>query len=181
MLEKVRYWDYNKKSVIDAYTDGYAYDAYSHLYLISVVGHDSSVKAITSALLIGKYITILSRPPCRVRRSFLENYRVLSTKLKSGFLHQIITTSSLFKSNGRKSSFLYIDKEQNIEQDVFKYIKENYATPLIPAWSGWLYKKLKEKNIENLSGNKKLIRITADEEFLDSLVSEGIKNKEIDF
>jgi hypothetical protein len=65
---------------------------------------------------------------------------------------------------------------------VYTTIKRNYSVPLIPEWSKWLYKKMKHENcLEELSGIRKVIRLSVSEEELDSLISEGIKNGEIDF
>ena len=53
---------------MDAFTDGYAYDDYSCLYLLSVAGRDSNVKAITSALVSGRAVDILSDETIRSLR-----------------------------------------------------------------------------------------------------------------
>jgi hypothetical protein len=70
VLEKVKYSDNWKAVDVEAYTDGYAYDQYSHLYFMSVGGYEARVKAITSALVSGKEIHILGENPLFLWHSF---------------------------------------------------------------------------------------------------------------
>ena len=182
MLEKVRYTDYAKEVDIESYTDGYAYDEYSNCYLMSVLGHDSSVKAITSALVSGRGVEILSDPSIELSKSYVDKYRILSSKLGNSLLHQIALADSFFGSSDNGHKLLYIDKEKNIPRTVYESIRKRYSVPLIPEWSDWLYKKIKEADgLEELSGTIKVLKLTADEDEISSLVSEGIKNREIVF
>ena len=182
MLEKVRYADYEKKVDIESYTDGYAYDYYSNCYLMSVLGHDSSVKAITSALVSGERVEILSDPCVHLSKSYVDRFRILSTKLSNGLLHQIALTESFFRSSNKGSELLYIDREEHAPSIVYESIKKRYSIPLIPEWSEWLYRKLGQQGgLEELSGTTKVLKLTADEDEISSLVSEGIKNRKINF
>ena len=182
MLERVRYTDYYTGIDVQAFTDGYAYDEYSSLYLLSVAGHDSSVKAITSALVSGRRIEILSEDVINVGTEFGQKYRILNTKLPSALLHQIVATEGFFKSSDNRCKLLYIDKEEDIPRVLYEVIKNGYPIPLIPEWSEWLYEKIKEENgSEELSGTKKVLKLDLDEEYLDSMISEGVKSGEIVF
>lgn len=182
MLEKVRYTDHWKGVDVEAYTDGYAYDGYSYLYLMSVGGYEARVKAITSALVSGREIDIIGQNPLALSQDFTQKYRILSTKLESGLLHQVVLAEGFLKSSDKGSKLLYIDKEEHAPEIVYNSIKKNYSVPLILEWSGWLYKKIKQEDcLEELSGTRKVIRLSVSEEELDSFVSEGMKSGEIDF
>jgi len=182
VLEKVRYSDYWKEVDVEAYTDGYAYDQYFYLYLMSVGGYEARVKAITSALVSGREIEITGKNPLHLSQDFSQKYRILSTKLRNGLLHQVVLADSFFRSSDKGSKLLYIDNQKHASEMVYNAIKRNYSVPLIPEWSKWLYKKMKQENcLEELSGTKKVVRLSVSEEELDSFISEGIKNGEIDF
>jgi predicted RecB family endonuclease len=182
VLEKVKYSDNWKEVDVEAYTDGYAYDQYSHLYFMSVGGYEARVKAITSALVSGREIRILGENPLSLWHSFSEKYKILGSKLGIGLIHQIVLADAFFKSSDKGDKLLYVDKDEDAPEIVYNSIKRNYSVPLIPQWSQWLYEKIKQENgLEELSGTKKVIRLFVSEEELDSFISEGIKSGEIEF
>lgn len=164
-----------------AYTDGYAYDEYSNFYLISVLGHDSSVKAITSALVSGARVEIISTPSINLSKNYFEKYKILSTKLGSGLLHQIVLADSFFNfNNGYR--LLYINRKEHAPQIVYENIRKRYSVPLILEWATWLYKKIKETGgLEELLDPIKVLKLTINEDEISALVSDGIKNREIVF
>ena len=183
MLQTVRYCDYSGGIDVQAYTDGYAYDNYSHLYLLSVAGYDSSVKAITSALVSGRKIDILTeRSPLYVGGGFAQTYKILSTKLGSGLLHQIVLDDHFFKFSQKAHKLMYVDNDEHIPRIVYDAVKRSYPVPLIPEWSEWLYEKIKNgEGLEELGGTRKVLKLTINEQALDAIVSEGIKSGEINF
>jgi len=80
------------------------------------------------------------------------------------------------------TKLLYIHKDELAPLIVYDTVKKGCSVPLIPEWSQWLYRRMKEENgIEELSGTAKVLKLTFGEEELDSMVSEGIRNGEIDF
>lgn len=161
MLEKVRYADYLKKVEVEAYTDGYSYDRYSHLYLISIAGYEARVKAITSALVTGRDIEIVGKKSTTVDHDFSQKYRILGTRLGSGLLHQVVLAEGFFKSPNNGDRLLYIDEEINAAELVYHTVKKDYPVPLIPEWSEWFYRKIKQENcLEELSGTKKVLRLS---------------------
>lgn len=181
MLHKVRHYDYYRGIHVECYTDGYAYDAYNELYLLSVVGHDSAAKGVTAAAVSGREIEILTERTISVYAARYENYRILSTKLPSGLLHQIVAVENFFTQEGT-SKIIYVAQGQNIPQVLYHKIQQSYTVPAIPQWAEWLYKKLIEYEcITELKGTVKALKLDAHEKGLDELVSEGIKNKEITF
>jgi hypothetical protein len=182
MLEKVRHYDHYKGIHVECYTDAYSYNEYNELYLISVVGFDSPVKAITSAVVSGREIEILAEDDITsVYANRHEHYRIFSTKLPSGLLHQIVAVESLFTEEGM-SKIIYVPEGQSVEEVVYHKLQQSYTIPAIPEWAAWLYKKLVENGcVEELKGTIKVFKLNVHEKSLDELISEGIKNKEISF
>jgi hypothetical protein len=181
MLEKVRFKDYGNGIDVEAFTDGYAYDEYSCLYLLSVAGHDSSVKAITSAVVSGRSIEVGSKKAIELHTPYSARYRIISSKLPSALLHQVVAEEGFFGSPDRQENLLYVDSE-NPARLVYEAVRTGYPVPLIPKWSGWLYRKLKREGcVRDLQGTRKVFRLSVDEETLDSLISEGVSNGEISF
>ena len=84
MLEKVRYADHANGVEVGAFTDGYAYDEYSCLYLLSAAGRESSVKAITSAVVSGRTIEICSDRVLELGAPFGRHCRILNCRLPDG-------------------------------------------------------------------------------------------------
>ena len=181
MLQKLRYHNYYKGIHIECYIDGYAYNEYQEFYLLSVVGYDSAVKAITAAAVSGREIEILTEYTIRIQASRYENYRILNTKLPSGLLHQIVAAESFFTQEGM-SKIIYMTEGQNTPEVVYQKIQQSYAVPAIPQWAEWLCKKAIEKEwLQKLEGTVKVLKLDVHEKALDELISEGVKNKEISF
>lgn len=181
MLQKIRHYDHDKGIHVECYTDGYAYNDYNELYLASVVGLDSAVKAVTAAAVTGKEIEIIEDCTISVFANRYEKYRILSTKLPSGLLHQIVAAEGFFTQEGA-SKILYVAEEQSVEEVVYRKLQQNFTVPAIPEWAAWLYQKLVEKCwVEELKGTIKVLKLNVREEELDQLISQGIKNKEITF
>lgn len=181
MLQKIRHYDHDKGIHVECYTDGYAYNDYNELYLASVVGLDSAVKAVTAAAVTGKEIELLGKHATSIFANRCEKYRILSTKLPSGILHQIVAAEGFFTQEGA-SKILYVAEEQSVEEVVYRKLQQNFTVPAIPEWAAWLYQKLVEKCwVEELKGTIKVLKLNVREEELDQLISQGIKNKEITF
>jgi hypothetical protein len=181
MLEKVRFRDYDSGIDIEAFTDGYAYDEYSCVYLLSVSGHDSNVKAVTSALVTGRTVEISSDEPVTIGTSYRGKYRVMSSKLPSMLLHQVVAEEGFFKLQDKSENLLYAGEGDPVRL-VYEAVRTGYPAPLIAEWSGWLYRTLrKEGCVAELKGNKKVLRLSVDEGILDSLISAGVSSGEISF
>ncbi len=182
MLEKVRYAEHWKGVDVEAYTDGYAYDQNSRLYLMSVAGYEARVKAITSALVSGREIRIIGRKDTSVCEDFSHRYRILGTKLGNNLLHQIVLADVFFKASYNGDKLLYVDSEEDAPKLIYNSVKRDYSVPLIPQWSEWLYGKIRRENrLDELLGTRRVIRLSVREEELDAFVSEGIRNGEIEF
>jgi len=182
MLNKVQMTDYSRNIHIEAYTDGYAYDEYSQIYLFSAVGHDSSVKAITAGLVSNRTIEIVRNDEViNVSAPWYYKNRIMSSRLQSGMLHQLVI-SELFFSKEHGSILIYIPEGERVDDIVFNTLKARFSVPALPEWAGWIFKRLKEEEaLEELSGNIRVLRLTTNEEHLDTMISEGIKSDEISF
>jgi hypothetical protein len=182
MLEKVRYKDYEKGINVEVFTDSYAYDRYLNIYLLSVTGHDSTVKAITSALVSGRELEILSDYPVYISTGFSQKYRILGTKLGNGLLHQVVLEDGFFRSYGNGYKLLLVGKEESAPDKVYHAVRKSCSVPMIPEWSDWLYGRIKEENgLEELMGTKKVLKLTIGEEELDTIISDGVESGEIKF
>jgi len=181
MLQKVRFQDYDKGVDVEACTDGYAYDEYNCLYLLSVAGHDSNVKAITSAVVTGRSVEILSEPVIETWGAYRQKYRILSTRLPDALLHQVVMDEGFFRSGDGPENLLYVD-EGDPARLVYEAVRAGYPVPMIPEWLDWLYGKLRQEgHMHELLGTKKVLRLALDEDSLDSLISEAVSNGEISF
>jgi hypothetical protein len=182
MLEKVRYVDHYRGINVEAFTDGYAYGEYGDLYLLSVGGHDGNVKAITSAAVSGNRIQILSKEVIEAWAAFRQKYRIISAKMPGGLLHQLVFAESICMPPDGREKLLYVDGHEHPSRAVYQAVRSGYPVPLIPEWSQWLYETLRRENhVEELLGNRKVLRLRLNEELLDSLVSEGVRDGEITF
>ena len=181
MLEKVRFRDYDKGLDVEAFTDGYAYDDYSCPYLLSVGGRDSSVKAVTSALVSGRTVEILSDRVIELYKSYASKYRVLSSRLPGASLHQVVAEEGFFRSGDTPETLLYVEND-NPARLVYEAVRNGYPVPVVPDWVDWLYGKLRTKgHVRELKGTLKVLRLSVNEGILDSLISDGIGSGEISF
>jgi len=180
MLIKLRYQDYSRNIHVEAYTDGFSVDSYGNIFLLSVVGQDSAAKAITAAAVQGKEIEVIKGDGIlTVYASSWEKHRILSAKLRSGCLHQILVKEALLEKD---SDLVFIPVGEKVEDAVFRKIQKSFATPVLPEWAVWIYSKLREEGaVQELQGNVSIVKIITSEKELDELVSEGLKNKEIRF
>jgi hypothetical protein len=182
MLERVRYLDERKGIGVDAFTDGYAYDEYNRLYLLSAAGRESNVKAITSAVTCGQQVDIVGRRIVTVTRAYGEKYRILGTRLPSGLVHQVTLSEGFLDRHGSDARLLYVGEGQDIRAAVYEAVRTGFAVPLVPEWSGWLYDRLRDAEaVTELTGTARVVRLNASEDMLDDLVSEGVRSGELRF
>lgn len=182
MLERVRYVDERRGIGVDAFTDGYAFDDYHRPYLPSAAGRESNVKAITSAVTCGEGVDIVGLRTVSVTKAYGEKYRVLGTKLPSGLIHQVMLSEGFLETDGANGKLIYVPEGQDIRTAVYKAVRTGFAVPLVPEWSAWLYDGLRDSGaVTELTGSKRVVRLSATEDMLDELVSEGVRSGEIRF
>ncbi len=179
MLDKIRHHDHQRGIRIECYTDGYIYNEFDEFYLLSVVGFDSAVKGISAAAVSFREIEILTETPITLYASRNEKYRILTAKLASGLLHQIVACEGFFTEEG-DTKIIHVPEGVNIPQAIYRKIRQGYTIPAIPEWAGWLHHKtIENEMLKELRGNIKAYELSTHEKQLDDLISEGIKNKEI--
>ena len=122
MLERVRYVEPTKRVHVEAFTDGYAYDDYSRLYLLSAAGRESNVKAVTAAVINGARVEIVSDDIIAVTKSYGDKYRVLSSRLPSGFLHQVVLSEAFLESENNGSKLIYVGREEDAAKVVYEAV-----------------------------------------------------------
>ena len=183
MIETLSMYDYAKGIDITAYTDGYSYDEYGSLYLISLLVHDSAVKAISAGIVTLKDITILQEGTWKSYAAMHgEKYRILSARLTSGLLHQIVAMDALINQADNKRGLVYIGTNRDIDHILFHAIKKNLGTPLLTEWEEWLIEEMESEGlIEVMQGNVYIAKLSLTEKELDALISEGIKQRRIRF
>ena len=181
-MDKLRYVDDLNGLSVEAYTDAYCYDEHNTIYLLSVCGQDSAVKAITSALVASKTVEIINdNQAVDVDTGYNNKYKILTTKLECGHLHQLLLIETFF-NNESKEKLIFVDEGINVTETVYNQINKTFPVPLIPSWSEWLYYKIKDAEaIERLEGNIRIIKLNLTEKRLDKLISEGVKSGEIGF
>jgi hypothetical protein len=183
MIEKLSMYDHAKGIDITAYTDGYSSDAYNYLYLISILGHDSAVKAISSGIISQKDVAVQQEGTWRSYCALYgEKYRIMSARLDSGLLHQIVAVDELFSQAPHGRGLIYLGRDTDMNTVIFNTIKTNLGTPLLPEWSEWLMRQLREEaSLEFMQGSVPVIRLNLGEKELDSIISEGIQQRSIRF
>ena len=182
MLHKISIYDYYKGIGIKAYTDGCAYDEYGYLYLVSILGHDSAVKGLSSAMVTHRDITIDLDDNYEIKLCVMPGgkYRILSARLNSGFLHQIVVMEAILKKTNNE--FVYIGDKKETGNVIFSMIRKNFGTPILHSWKDWLIKQIEEQElIEFMQGNIQLAKINLNEKQLDSIISDGIRAGDIGF
>ena len=181
-MDRVKYADYVKRASVETYTDAYCYDEYNTIYLLSVCGQDSVVKAITSALVASKTVEIIDDDKAvDVDTGWNNKYKILTTKLECGQLHQLLLIETFFNTESEEK-LIFVEDRANITETIYNQINKTYPVPLIPNWSKWLYNKIELSGaVEELGGNITVIKLNVAERSLDELISEGVKSGEIGF
>ena len=178
MLDTISYNDVCKGLSVQTYTDSFVYDLFNNLFLVSLTGIDSAVKAISAALVEKKVVSIDSQRIWRLNLSRSHKYKIFSLKLPCGALHRLVCSEELITGK----TMLYIPDNQKPHEALYDKIASNFAVPMLKKWSSWLYKSLRDNFVINeLEGRPRILTYDFSESYLDELISTGIKNKEISF
>ena len=183
MLQKISMFDYSKGIGIKAYTDGYSYDHYGYVHFISILGQDSSVKGLSSAIVLMRDVTIDIDDENELTIGAMprEKYRILSARLDSGLLHQIVVMDAILNKNSNNNT-VYIGDKSETSNVIFGMHRKSFGTPLLPEWKSWVIRQMQnEEMFKLLEGNISLAKINLKERQLDSIISDGIKTKSISF
>ena len=181
MLEKISIYDPSRGIDIEAYTDGYSHDEYGNLYLMSILGPDSAVKGISSGIVSLKEIMIHDHDDWESFSAIRgEKYKIISARLDSGLLHQIVLLDSIFTTKDGSRRLIYIGCSGNIRDRIFAEIKNSFGTPLLHQWKNWLLRKIRNEDlVEIMEGKVTLARLTLNEKQLDTIVGNGVAHQNI--
>ena len=130
-LWKVRLYDDTKGIGIEASANAYVHDKERYLCLLSVAGPESAVKGITSAVSTGRSLEIFAEETLELHSSWFARYRILSAKLRSGVLHQILAQEGFFAAQ-ENNRLLLVPPGQSPEDLAFHFLDGMVGTPLIP-------------------------------------------------
>jgi hypothetical protein len=149
----------------------------NEILLLSVIGAETSVKALTAGLRsTGKDQKRIeySVQAGAVQRASLarcaEGYRVFRTKLAYGLWHVLCLA--------KRDGFMPV-----LTEDAFwQHLQGNqFTTPLLRDWAPWLYRRMKAENlvVELTQSGCQAGLLRADNDALDTLVSEGIQQGDL--
>lgn len=166
--------------------------------LLSLVGSAQACKAIASAVSLNKTIQIEpttgNETPIKFQKGhskgFSREFRHLLTTLKNNIHHLVMADKRIFTPHNQEMDNLpktliavgYIG--QSDADAVFAVLKKWFSTPMLPQWSDYILQELKKREFaQKLRGTYPgpAYELNLSVNALDSLVSEGIKTKMLDF
>ena len=179
MLDQVVFEDYWREIKVSAYTDRYAYDPENaSLLFISLAGTEQAVKAISSAVLGYRSLSIRreGNTEIEVNGHPASHFRVLSTKLPSGAVHQLVVDTRFFGNDDSGSKLVIVPQTEDVSRVVYAHVLAHLACPLIPEWSEWLCKQLTDRDLmRQMEGTLRVVEVSVGESTVDEIISEGVK------
>ena len=185
MLDTVVFEECWRNINVSAYTDLYAYNVEDGAVLfISLAGNEQAVKAISSAIIAYKTVIIRREG----QREHLLNghpasrYRIMSTKLAGGSLHQIVADSRFWINSNTESRLVIIPTDTQPHEAIYSQVLAPLASPVIPAWGQWAWDRLQQMDrVREMAGTLRVVEVAVDERVVDEIVSEGIRMGQINF
>jgi hypothetical protein len=185
MLDTVVFKEYWRNIKVSAYTDLYAYDPEDGaLLFISLAGNEQAVKAISSAIIACKTISIRceGEPEHLLDGHPGSRYRIMSTKLAGGPLHQIVADSRFHVNSDKDSRLVVVSEGAQMQEAIYAQVLAPLASPLIPSWAQWLCDRLQEiDRLREMTGTLRVAEVSVDETIVDDIVSDGIRMGRIKF
>lgn len=185
MLDLVVFENFWQNIKVSAYTDRYGYDPENEaLLFISLAGNEQAVKAISSAIIACKTVVIRreGQSELLLHGHPTSRYRIMSTKLSGGSLHQIVADSRFYGNSDGQSRLIVIPDDTQPYERVYSQVLASSGSPVIPEWSQWIYDRLRQMGrIREMAGSLKVIEVSVDDHIVDELVSEGIRMGQIYF
>jgi hypothetical protein len=144
------------------------------ILLLSVVGPETSVKALTAGLRASgpdqqriDYAAHVGGVHAAHLTKCEAGYKVYRTKLGYGLWHVLF--------HARRDGFMPVLNEETVWQQIRG---DRFTTPLLRAWMPWLYDEMKRRGdlIELTQSGCQAGLLLAEGEALDALVSEGVRN-----
>ncbi len=185
MLDTVVFEEPWRNIKVSAYTDLYAYDPEDGgVLFISLAGNEQAVKAISSAIIACKTFSIKSdgQPEQLFNGHPASRYRIMSTKLPGGSLHQIVADSRFRVNSNTESRLIIIPADTQPHEAIYSQVLAPLASPVIPAWAQWVCERLQqEERLRAMAGTLRVAEVVVDERSIDEIVSEGIRMGQINF
>jgi len=185
MLDTVVFEEYWRNINVSAYTDLYACDPEDGAVLfISLAGNEQAVKAISSVIIACKTINIRRErePELLLTGHPASRYRIMSTKLAGGHLHQIVADSRFYFNSDTESRLVVVPRDTRLHDAIYAQVFAPLASPLIPAWAQWLCDRLQETDqLREMAGTLRVVEVSVDERLVDEIASEGIRMGQINF
>jgi len=148
-METIAFKSYGR-SDIEAKTDCYAYQHGTVLFL-SMVGNDSAVKALSSAVLdassrYGLHLTLDDGRQIGRSDSKKVHYARRTTKLASGCTHEMLVDTRFFEPHPESTErFVLVRPGENPAAVLYETIIKNVPSPTLPAWKEEIYSELKRR------------------------------------
>jgi len=185
MLDTAVFEEYWRNIKVSAYTDLYAYDPEDGaLVFISLAGNEQAVKAISSAIIACKTVSIgrAGEPEHLLNGHPASRYRIMSTKLVLGSLHQIVADARFYANSDAESRLVIVPADRQPHEAIYAQVFAPLASPVIPAWAQWLCDRLEQDDrLREMAGTLRVVEVVADERAIDEVVSEGIRMGRINF
>jgi hypothetical protein len=179
MLDQVFFEDYWKGIKVSAYADRYAYDPENaSLIFISLAGTEQAVKAISSAIIGCRSVSIRRRDgeDIEVNAHPASHFRVLSTKLPGGAVHQLVADTRFFGNEDSQSKLVIIPRFKEVSSVVHSQALSHLASPLMPEWAPWICNELTDRDLmRQMDGSMTVVEVSADETTVDEIVAEGVR------
>jgi hypothetical protein len=196
------------KSNVEALTDCCA-ENNGHVVLLSIIGNDSVVKAISGTLLDSRHrsagdIYIGDEDSCRGKRYLYRGgtsvFKVITAKLGQGVTHQLIYDMRFFRLNEKDvgnfdegTRYVFLRPGDDAADLVYQSVLKGLPTPTLPEWGTAIYKKLRKKGkdrfgswrpgrireVDTYPSDVKVLSVQVSEEGLDAIVSDLVKRGKI--
>jgi hypothetical protein len=185
MLDIVFFEECWRNIKVSAYTDLYAYDPEDGAVLfISLAGNEQAVKAISSAIIACKTFAVRreGQPEHLLNGHPASRYRIMSTKLTGGSLHQIVADARFWVNSDTESRLVIVPADTQPDEAIYSQVLAPLASPVIPGWAEWVCERLQQiDRLREMAGTLRVAEVVADERIIDQIVSEGIRMGQIKF
>jgi hypothetical protein len=185
MLDIVVFEEPWRNIKVSAYTDLFAYDPEDGAVLfISMAGNEQAVKAISSAIIACKTFTVSreGEPEYLLNGHPASRYRIMSTKLAGGSLHQIVADSRFWANSNTESRLVVIPTDTQPHEAIYSQVLAPLASPVLPDWAQWVCDRLQQADrLREMAGTLRVVEVAVDDRIVDEIVSEGIRMGQINF
>jgi uncharacterized protein YbcI len=183
MLHHVVFEELWRGIKVSAYTDLYAYDPENaSLFFISLADTEQAVKAVSSAIIGARTVSIMSDTNTEIPVTGHpgSHFRVLSTKLPVGAVHQLVVDTRFFGNENSESRLIVIPQADEVSKAVYSQVLAHMASPLVPEWSAWICEQLIDQDLmRQMEGTLKVVEVSVNESTVDEIVSKGVRTKRI--